>query len=101
MRRRRRRATLLAALATLIQVAAGSSASSQMYCDRPREPSCVGTLALFRDEFTFQICRDEMELFRRRMQEYVDCLRNEQDDVIGVLNKTIDQFNACARNPLC
>jgi hypothetical protein len=82
--------------------AALSPANGQLYfCDRPREPSCIDTLAVLRDEVTFQSCRYDMEDFRRRVREYVECLHNEQDDAIRVLNKTKDRFNECARSHIC
>jgi hypothetical protein len=31
----------------------------------------------------------------------VQCLRNEQDDAIHALSKTIDRFNDCARSSIC
>jgi hypothetical protein len=58
-------------------------------------------LSFSRDDFSFQTCRIEVETFRKKVRQYVECLGEEQDDVITLLNKTIDRFNACAKSSIC
>lgn len=88
-----------AACAFLIGISTASHA--QMFCDRPRKPSCIESLAISRDELTFQTCRDEVQTYRRHMLEYMDCLRSERDDAADELKKQIDRFNECAQSEMC
>jgi hypothetical protein len=87
---------LLTLLAGVLSV---QSAEAQLfYCDRPRKPSCLDTMAILRDEVTFQTCRYEVERYQRKTTDYQDCLRTEFEDMAGERKKIIDRFNACAQN---
>lgn len=95
------RATILAAAVVCLTSLWGSAFAQSYYCDRPRKPSCIDTMALLRDEVTFQTCRSEVERYQRRSGEYQDCLRNEFEDMAGERKKIIDRFNACAESSYC
>ncbi|MET4426571.1 hypothetical protein ABIB87_004641 [Bradyrhizobium sp. JR18.2] len=84
-----------------LMLSGGSAFAQSDYCDRPRKPSCIDTMALLRDEVTFQTCRSEVERYQRRSSEYQDCLRNEFEDMAAERKKVIDRFNACAQNSYC
>lgn len=82
-------------------ILAASPASGQLYCSPPSEPSCIDLLGISRDNFTFQMCRAEVENYQRQVRDYVGCLRDEQDEAIRRLNQTIERFNNCARSSYC
>lgn len=78
------------------------SATAQLfYCDRPRKPSCIDTMATSRDEDTFQACRYEVERYQKRSTDYQDCLRTEFEDMASERKKIIDRFNSCAQSSYC
>lgn len=89
----------LAVCAFLIGVSTPSHA--QMSCDRPNKPSCIDSMAISRDDLTFQTCRDEVGTYRCQMIEYMDCLRLESDDAAEELKKQIERFNQCAQSEIC
>lgn len=70
------RAKIFAAAFWLV-LSIGPVCAQSYYCDRPRKPACIDTMALLRDEVTFQTCRSEVERYQRRSNESQDCLRNE------------------------
>lgn len=76
-------------------------ASAQLFCDAPREPSCISTLSFSRDQFTFDMCRSEMETYQRRVRQYLACLQDESSEALRRLNAAIERFNRCARDPIC
>lgn len=47
------------------------------FCSAPREPSCVDMLGISKDDFSFQMCRSEVESYRQRVQSYIRCLIDE------------------------
>ena len=85
----------------LLTLSAQSVTAQSYYCDRPRKPSCIDTLALLRDEITFQTCRSEVERYQKKSSDYQDCLRNEFEDMASERKKMIDRFNACAQSSIC
>jgi len=89
------------AAACAILIAMSASVHAQLFCDRPNKPTCIGVLAISRDELTFQACRDEVETYRLRMLSYLDCLRVENDSAANELKKEIDHFNECAHSEFC
>jgi hypothetical protein len=76
---------------------AAGPATAQMFCSPPREPSCIETLRWSRDEFAFQLCRMEVEAFRREVRDYLRCLADEGNRAIRDLDRAIDRFNCHAR----
>lgn len=74
---------------------AASPATAQRFCQRPEQPSCI-VLMIGGDQTEFQLCRMRMVDFQNSVNEYVKCLRDEQNDIIQILNSTISRFNACA-----
>ena len=90
-----------AALPLAVILVSATPALAQLFCTPPPEPSCIDTLSMSRDNFTFQMCRAEVEDYRRRVRQYIECLRDEQDQAIQRLNRVIDRFNACARSDFC
>ncbi len=71
------------------------------FCSVPREPSCVDMMGISKDEFTFQMCRNELESYRRQVQSYIRCLidevASEREDKTRKLNRAIDRFNCYAQ----
>lgn len=88
-------------LAAFLLAACVPIAQAQSYCSEPAEPSCISMLGISRDKFTFQLCRDEVEHYRQEVQDYVECLRDDQEDAIAQLNEVIERFNTCARTDVC
>lgn len=95
------RGKVFAGVALYLLLPCGSGVAQSYYCDRPRKPSCIDTMALVRDEYTFQTCRSEVERYQQRSNDYQDCLRNEFEAMAAERKKIIDRFNACAQNSYC
>ncbi len=93
MLRRAIRRWLLAAAMMVALVS--MPAKAQLFCSRPEDPQCV-SLMTGGDKTDFDLCRLEMIEYQNRVKQYVQCLRDEEDDVTRKLNSSIDQFNVCA-----
>lgn len=78
----------------------GAMPAHAWYCDKPNKPSCMMMLAMG-DKSMFDMCRMEVERYRRQVVEFVECSKREQNDAIDELNQVVNQFNACAANTYC
>ena len=78
-----------------------ASNSSAFYCNEPSEPSCIDMLGISRDQFSFDMCKSEVESYLSDVQSYKDCLINEAKskmaDVSNEASSVIDKFNCYAR----
>jgi hypothetical protein len=94
----------ITAFAIIIFAFVASSATNVFgygFCSPPVEPSCIDSLSLSRDEFTFNSCRDEVESYRRGVKSYIDCMldevQTERDEQVRKLNDVIERFNCYAK----
>lgn len=77
-----------------------SPAQALLFCTRPDPPSCLISLGMA-DRYEFDFCRSQVESYRSDVQEYVACLRKEQNAVLEELGEAIRKFNDCANNRYC
>lgn len=76
-------------------------AAAQMFCTRPTAPYCVRSGSSL-DQYSFDSCRSEMEVYRARMREYLSCLDLEKQDMLREFNRSVDKFNCMAQgNSFC
>ncbi len=73
-----------------------SGAHAFLYCSEPTEPYCLDGSGYFDDRWAFDSCRNDVEQFVREAEDYVDCLEDEQSEVIDQANKAIERFNCRA-----
>lgn len=87
------RALLLASLTVTVAYPAEAS----MYCPEPSEPVCIDSFGTFDNEFSFDQCRTDVENFVSDVEDYVDCLDQEQQMKIDEANRAIERFNCKAQ----
>ena len=63
---------------------------------RPEPPSCLDTLYISMDDFSFKMCRSDMESYRRQVEDYLQCLHDEGGEAVNELNSAVDKFNCYA-----
>ncbi len=87
-------------------VVAGVSVSGQAtayvsYCTEPIEPTCIVLLGLSRDQFSFDLCRNQIEAYVSNIDAYIACrvraLENERRDLNRKADEYIERFNCHAR----
>jgi hypothetical protein len=66
-------------------------------CHEPPRPFCQENDTDFQTDWRFQMCRSEIESFRIQVQEFLDCQRRNEREVVESLNRVIEQFNCRAR----
>ncbi|MEJ1358543.1 MAG: hypothetical protein RPU64_00190 [Candidatus Sedimenticola sp. (ex Thyasira tokunagai)] len=112
--------TFTASLFSLVIMFAPVAHAYYGYCSEPSEPSCLGMLSFSRDEFSFNMCRSEVESYTDEVESYVRCLKSEleekrsefeqlqyeieqeQSDQIDKVNNVVEKFNCYAQgNDLC
>ena len=90
------------AVSVLVLAAAWPAEKAGAYgsCRVPNEPGCVGTLGISRDNFSFQMCRTEVDAYSREVQSYIRCLNDEvaseKEDKTRKLNEVVKRFNCYA-----
>lgn len=82
---------------TIMALTARPSAGFGGYCTEPQPPWCVDQSSTFKDESSFSRCRSDVESYTRRVDNYVDCLSEEQRSAIQKSNKVVSRFNCMAR----
>lgn len=60
--------------------------------ERPEPPLCA-TMGLPFDEYSFQSCRMEMEDYRRKVDDFTDCLGAENERAVDEFNEAVRMFN--------
>jgi hypothetical protein len=85
--------TLIAALVPTTEVGHAFSRS----CYEPAKPSCISMLGISRDEFSFNMCRDDVNRFRLDTEEYLACLDKKKNDAIDEFNKAVEEINCYAQ----
>lgn len=78
-----------------------STASAQMFCPRPDPPSCARHLMSSSQGWEFDDCRARIVRFQREIQDYIECQRQDREQLLQDLDDVIRQFNACARDRFC
>lgn len=75
--------------------------SAYGFCSTPSEPSCINMLGISKDDFTFQMCRSELESYRQQVQSYIRCMVDEvnmeKEKQARELDRAIDRFNCYAK----
>jgi hypothetical protein len=93
---------LCLAVATLAVVIALNSDAHALWCSEPIEPGCVRLLGISRDQFSFDLCRSEVERYLNEIRDYQRCLRDEIDQKSDEANRVVEEFNCYARgNDIC
>lgn len=93
---------LLCLVVIVAGVFGGGQASAYLgYCSEPTEPSCVDMLGLSRDQFFFDMCRNEIETYLSDIDDYIACrvgeLEDERRDLNRKADEYIERFNCYAR----
>jgi hypothetical protein len=82
------------------QIATANS-SYAYYCSEPSEPSCIDMLGISRDQFSFDMCKSEVESYLADVDAYKNCLISEANSKIeetsSEASSVIDKFNCYAR----
>lgn len=68
-------ATLFAFALTGIQPTLALS----FYCGEPSVPYCVNGIGTFDDQFSFDMCKSDMERFVRETEDYNQCVRDSAE----------------------
>lgn len=87
-----------------------SLASAQQYCGKPRPPQCSTGYGTFSDESAFNLCKREMDGYRRDVEAYTRCLgqwvqktaqeaESLRDDAAKIYQRHVEYWNCKARDP--
>ena len=89
-----------------------SATALNFYCSEPSAPYCVNGIGTFDDQFSFDMCKSEMERFVRATEDYNQCVRdgaereaeklfrdagNKIEEANDELSDAIEEFNCRAR----
>lgn len=89
------------AVAIFIASSYASDALAYGYCSKPSEPHCLDMLSLNRDEFSFSMCRSEVERYLQDVNDYVACVYDEaaqeESEQTRKANDAISRFNCYAQ----
>jgi hypothetical protein len=85
------------AVATLAAVIVLNSDAHALWCSEPTEPSCISMLGISRDQFSFDLCRSEVESYLDEIRYYQQCLRDEINEKTDEANRVVEEFNCYAR----
>jgi hypothetical protein len=97
-----RSAAMIAVVSILIASAFAPASARFGYCSEPTPPWCHSVASTFDDKSSFNLCRSQMTDYVGDVDDYVDCLRDEQKDAIAESNKVVDKFNCYAKgNRFC
>jgi hypothetical protein len=93
----------LAFIAFLIGSILGNTSDSYgYYCSEPSAPSCIAMLGISRDEFTFDMCRNQVRNYLSEVEDYKQCLIRTMDQVNEEADDAIRKFNCYAEgNEIC
>ena len=83
------------ALAVLGSVAVVPSTAHALICSEPSEPYCIDDFDGF-DRMEFESCRSDVESYLQNVEDYIDCMRREQQRVSEDANDVIEKFNCLA-----
>ena len=87
----------LAIFALISSITLASSPSHAfLFCNEPREPSCVDGNGYFDDEDQFNSCKSEVENYISDVKTYTECLIEEHDKAVKQSNDVIEKFNCRA-----
>jgi hypothetical protein len=69
------------------------------YCSEPSTPSCVSMLSISNDQFSFDLCRQQIKNYLAQVKVYQQCVINETNEEA---DKLIKKFNCHAQgNSMC
>lgn len=86
------------------------AAAAQSGCYQPSQPHCLTAYGTFEDEFSFDMCRRDMDGYRREIEDFSNCLANwvqetaddaqsQQDAAIEDYDRAVDYWNCKAADP--
>lgn len=70
---------------------------SYALCSKPDAPSCASDFGRFDDDTDFQSCKSEMENYKSEIEDFLDCLKRENEEAIEEYNDAVRSFNDRAR----
>ncbi|MGI8853420.1 MAG: hypothetical protein ACR2GC_09060 [Methyloceanibacter sp.] len=89
---------LLAGIALAI-----TTVSASAFCSEPDAPYCALRYGPFDDEYDFDRCKREMELYRNDVEDFLDCTKREVSELHRKIielnhkaNEAADDFRVCA-----
>ena len=88
-------------LVLLLLALSTTSAPAQMMCFRPDPPSCARFLMSSSQPWEFDDCRTRLVRFQQEVRTYIDCQRQDREQLLQDLDEAIRRFNACASDRLC
>lgn len=88
---------LVLAASVLLALSPVKQVSAYMYCREPLEPDCQSRSWTFEEDYAFQRCRSEVELFVDEINSYVTCLTQAAQQAQGTANNVVDEFNCRAK----
>lgn len=68
--------------------------------ERPTKPYCVQQ-PFAGDEYAFESCKSELESYRSKMRNYLDCLSAESNEAVSEFNAVVRSFNCNASGSYC
>lgn len=83
-----------------------AAAMQSLYCTEPSEPYCIDAYGTFEDEFSFELCRGEMERYLQEVDRYTECIideaQREIEEARREADETVERFNCKAQgNTFC
>ena len=103
------------ALVAFALIGIQSASALSFYCSEPSVPYCVNGIGTFDDQFSFDMCKSDMERFVRETEDYNQCVRagaereaeelfrdagNKIEEANEELSDTIEEFNCRARREI-
>jgi hypothetical protein len=64
-------------------------------CYEPNNPRCP-ILGEFSDDFEFEMCKGQMDRYRRDVEDYLECLDKTKEATIEEYNRAVKRFNCAA-----
>lgn len=87
---------LVWACVALVLGSHSATAQFYMYCTEPSEPFCITSFGTFDDQWSFDRCRRDVEMFLSEVDEYRDCLLRNSNEAVDHANQVIERFNCRA-----
>lgn len=67
------------------------------YCSRPDAPYCATSFGNFDDEYEFEQCKSEMEIYQSEIEDFLACQKRENQQAIDEYNEAVESFNRRVR----
>jgi hypothetical protein len=89
---------LVGSVSVLLVLAAGlDPALAKVYCSEPVLPFCVNRSGVFEDATAEERCKSEVEKFNDGMEEYVQCLGEQQREARERAEEIAARFECMSR----